>query len=96
VSDNANLRGEDPRFKRRRTIPDPRGVLAVIAVIAAFALQGYITWSCTGVSNCDNTMPPWVVGLVSAIVAFYFGYKASNGSGQSGGTDSHDTYRSGG
>jgi hypothetical protein len=82
MTDDANAYGEDPRFKHRRTMPDPRGLLAVLSVIAAFALQGYITWACTGVPNCDTTMPPWVVGLVSAIVAFYFGYKASgNGSG---------------
>ncbi len=55
---------------------DPRGVLAVIAVIGAFALQGYLTY--TG-STAD--MPPWVVGLVSAIVAFYYGYKSGNGKG---------------
>ncbi len=55
---------------------DPRGILAVLAVICAFALQGYLTYQ-------DSTaqMPSWVVSLVSAVVAFYFGYKSGNGKG---------------
>ncbi len=55
---------------------DPRGVLAVIAVISAFALQGYMTYMGNG-----EDMPSWVVSLVSAVVAFYFGYKSGNGKG---------------
>ncbi len=54
---------------------DPRGVLAVIAVISAFALQGYITYH-----GLTQDMPPWVVGLVASIVGFYFGAK-KNGAG---------------
>ena len=54
---------------------DPRGVLAVIAVLCAFILQGYLTYT-----QSPETMPPWVVGLVASIVGFYFGAK-KNGNG---------------
>ena len=74
---------------------DPRAVLATVAVLSAFALQGYITFACHGGSAtsinppaCDSTMPPWVVGLVSAIVAFYFGARSAdshNGNGDNHG-----------
>ena len=80
MNDAANNHGEDPRFKRRRSLPDPRGALAVIAVLAAFSLQFYLIYL-----GSASDMPPWVVGLVSSIVAFYYGQKTGNGGGGTGG-----------
>jgi len=81
-ADMSNDHGEDPRFKRRRAAVDPRAVLAVFAVIGAFAVQFVLIFQ-----GDSADMPPWVVGLVSSIVAFYFGSKvASIGTGGTGGT----------
>lgn len=64
---------EDPRFKHRRLDWDVKGLIAVLAVFGAFAIQTILI-----IRNDTLDMPPWVVGLVSAIVAFYFGAR-SNG-----------------
>jgi hypothetical protein len=68
-------------------MPDPRAVLAVVAVIGAFVLQFYLVFLAAHTTGPSTEMPPWVVGLVSSIVAFYFGSKvASIGTGGTGGT----------
>ena len=63
---------EDPRFKHRRLDWDVKGVLAIMAVLGAFAIQGVLI-----ATHDTNGMPPWTVGLVSAIVAFYFGARGN-------------------
>ena len=76
--DNEDLHvGRDAknRLYRRRIDWDVRGILAIFAVIGAFALQAVMI-----VRGDAGDMPPWVVGLVSAIIAFYFGSRSS-GSG---------------
>ncbi len=77
AGDDRDVRGpRDPRDERRprRVDWDVRGILAFLAVIGAFAIQGALIANGNG-----QEMPPWVVGLVSAIVAFYFGSRAGNG-----------------
>lgn len=54
---------------------DPRAALAVLATVGTITIQGYIL---TGQAAVD-TMPNWLVALVSSIVSYYFG--AKNGTG---------------
>lgn len=59
---------------------DPRWVLAIVAILGAFGLQIYLSVNCSTATvddNCVAEAPQWVVGLVSSVVAYYFG--ARNG-----------------
>ncbi len=56
--------------------PPIPGILAILAVMSAFLLQWYLT---VHYGPASDDMPSWVVSLVSAIVAFYFGQKIGNG-----------------
>jgi hypothetical protein len=59
---------------RRRLDWDLKGVLAVLSIVGALAIQTVLI-----ASNRTDAMPPWVVGMVMAVVAFYFGTKTGNG-----------------
>lgn len=59
-----------PRVQKSRR--DPRWVLATLCILGAFALQATLTWR-----GDEQDMPAWVVGLVSAVVSYYYG--ARNG-----------------
>ena len=72
TGEDVNTQGEDPRFKHRRLDWDVKGVIAFMAVFGAFALQATLI-----INHDPSEMPPWVVGLVSAIVAFYFGARTN-------------------
>ena len=65
---------EDPRFKHRRLDWDIKGVLAILAMFGAFGIQITLI-----IGGSSSDMPPWVVGLVSAVVAFYFGSRGNGG-----------------
>lgn len=53
---------------------DPKWWLACLALVGSFSIQALLLWQ-----GNVNDMPPWIVGLVSAIVAYYFGYQSANG-----------------
>ena len=54
---------------------DPRAFIAIISVIGAICIQMYVFIDV----DATNTMPNWIVALVSSTTSYYFG--AKNGSG---------------
>ena len=61
---------------------DARAILAILAVVGAFSLQGYllVTDHSAGVGD-PPSIPTWTAATVSAIVGFYFGAKGGSGNG---------------
>ncbi len=59
-------------------LSDPRAVLAIIAVIGAFALQWFLIVTSPSHDGEVPSIPTWSVATVSAIVFYFFGSR--NGS----------------
>lgn len=65
---------------------DARAVLAILAVVGAFSLQGFMI-----VNNANSpsvevpSIPTWTAATVSAIVGFYFGAKGGGDGGNGNG-----------
>lgn len=54
---------------------DPKWSLAALAIVGAFVVQIILLSQ-----GLPADMPAWIVGLVSSVVAYYFGHKnGSNG-----------------
>lgn len=57
------------------SLKEPKFILAIVALLGAFTLQG---WAMYATNSATVEIPQWVVGLVSSVIAYYFGVR--NGS----------------
>lgn len=66
---------------------DARAILAILAVVGAFALQGAMVVADLQHSGSQEvrSIPTWTAATVSAIVGFYFGARGGTGPGAGGG-----------
>ena len=73
------------RLRRRRVDWDVRGILAILALLGAFAIA-FVQL----IIRQDANIPAWAATTVGAIVGFYFGGRGStNGSGDRRKDDPH-------
>jgi hypothetical protein len=77
--------GDDSTFTqqgRRRIDWDVRGILAILALVGAFALA-FVQLVFTPDKSAE--IPAWAAAVVSGVTGFYFGSRG----GSSGGADGH-------
>lgn len=74
---------------------DARAVLALVAVIGAFSLQGVMIVNDVLTDHAGTTpsevrsIPTWTAATVSAIVGFYFGARGGGNGGSNGNGNGH-------
>jgi len=82
VTEPVNPKPDPPR--KSRWWDDARAILAILAVVGAFVLQGAMVVADLGATRAGEvrSIPTWTAATVSAIVGFYFGARGgSNGNG---------------